>query len=323
MRPRRCRRAARGPCRRGAPGARGALGARGAPSRGAGRARVTCRPARPPEPVRDCDRLGLGLGALEALDRAELRRVGRAEPVGGGRVAGDDADPDLAVVGVEDVVAVAGRVHPGLHDRPGRREAAGAPGEVLAEHPAGVARQVAAALDAVEHTGSVTAGVGEVGAGDQVLGVGRRGVGELAVRRERPEAVVGALAVEQAERRVGHRGQRLGARRQVGVRAGGAGADAVAALCVPAPACIEGGHRRRARAAGCRRAGPWRRRAVRRSAPRRRDDRMRRGRELRGFGRSGRRSAAADGESPDRHGHENSYESPHVPVIGRPRPSLR
>ena len=71
---------------------------------------------------------------------------------------------------------------------------------------AAVARDVAGALDPVEHVGAVAPGVGEVGAGDEVLRVGRRGGAELGVGRERREAVVGALAVEQAERRLGDRG---------------------------------------------------------------------------------------------------------------------
>jgi hypothetical protein len=81
--------------------------------------------------------------------------------------------------------------------------------------------------------------VGEVGARDEVLGVRRRGGGELVVRGQRGEAVVGALAVEQAEGRRGHHGDRRGAGRHVDIGAGGAGADAVALRRVVALGQVE------------------------------------------------------------------------------------
>ena len=74
--------------------------------------------------------------------------------------------------------------------------------------------------------------MGEVLAGDEVGGVGPRGGGELRVELERRQARVGALAVEQAELGRRDRAERRGRRGERLVGAGGAGADAVAALTV-------------------------------------------------------------------------------------------
>ena len=137
----------------------------------------------------------------------------------GRRVAGATPTPNSRKLAIQDVLAVTGRVHPGLHDRARCGQRAGAPGEVLAEHVAGAGRDVAAAPDAVERARAVAAGVGEVGAGDEILRIGGRRRRELRVRRQRSEAVVGARAVDEAERRGGDRGNRRRARRQVGVRA--------------------------------------------------------------------------------------------------------
>src|SRR5215218_2082383 len=118
-------------------------------------------------------RLGGLLRDRRLADGAELRRVGRACAVGARRVTGSDVDPDLAVAAVEDVVAVARRVHPRLYDRGGGRERAGAPGEVLADAPGAVLGEVAGALDPLEDARAVATGVGEVRAGNQVLRVRR------------------------------------------------------------------------------------------------------------------------------------------------------
>src|SRR5215208_4590304 len=80
----------------------------------------------------------------------EVRRVGRAVLAAGHRVAGGDPDPDLAELAPQDVRPVARRLHPGTLDLGRRGEAAGAPGDVLAQRPA-VPAGVAGAEDAIRH----------------------------------------------------------------------------------------------------------------------------------------------------------------------------
>ena len=146
-------------------------------------------------------------GARGALDDAELRHE-RGAAVAGARVAGDDAEADLAIRGHEDVGAVAGRVHPGGHDRLRAGELAGAPGEVLADPPGAAVRQVAGGADALGGLGAVAALVGEVAVGDHVVAVAEGGALQLAVDLQRGQAAVGALGVEEAQR--GHRDRRRG-----------------------------------------------------------------------------------------------------------------
>src|SRR4051812_40156207 len=104
-------------------------------------------------------------------DGAELGDVGGAGAVAGARVAGDHSHADLTVVRHEDVRAMAGRVHPGGHDRPWRREVARARGEILADAPGPAARQISGGADAVGELGAVTAIVGEVLVVDHVTGL--------------------------------------------------------------------------------------------------------------------------------------------------------
>ena len=93
-----------------------------------------------------------------------------------------------------------------------RGEVAGAPGEVLADAPAAAVREVAGGADALGGLRAVAAGVGEVGVLDHVVAVGERGALQAVVGAQRGEAAVGALAVEQAERRLGDGGE-VGGRR--------------------------------------------------------------------------------------------------------------
>ena len=167
-----------------------------------------------------------GRGLHGALDDTELGDEGGARAVAGVRVAGDDAEADLAVLRLQDVRAVAGRVHPGDHDRARGGEVAGAPGEVLADPPGAAARQVAGGADALRGLGAVAAVVGEVGVGDHVAAVAEGGALELAVDLQRLEAAVAALGVEQAQRGVGDRRQvaRVGLHVGVGALVGGADA---------------------------------------------------------------------------------------------------
>ncbi len=167
-------------------------------------------------------------GARGALDDAELGHERRAAAVVGARVAGDDAEADLAIRGHEDVGAVAGRVHPGGHDRLRAGELAGAPGEVLADAPGAAVRQVAGGADALGGLGAVAALVGEVAVGDHVVAVAEGGLLQLAVDLQRGQAAVGALGVEQAERGHGDGGEVAAVGQHVGVGALVGGADALA-----------------------------------------------------------------------------------------------
>ena len=74
------------------------------------------------------------------------------------------------------------------------------------------AREVAGGADALGGLGAVAARVGEVGVLDHVVAVVERGALEAVVGAQRGEAAVGALAVEQAERRLGDGGE-VGRRR--------------------------------------------------------------------------------------------------------------
>ena len=171
-RTRRCRRCGRGAsagrARRGRggrePGGRGRDGPergasghgrggrrRGAPGAGAARG-AALRPGG--------DALGGRLPG--ASDDAELRDEGGAATLARGRVAGEDAEADLAIGGQKDVGAVAGGAHPGGHDRLRGGELAGAPGEVLADAPGAAAGEVAGGADALCGLRAVAAGVGEV-----------------------------------------------------------------------------------------------------------------------------------------------------------------
>src|SRR5215213_2148503 len=109
----------------------------------------------------------------------EVRGIGRAvQPAGGDRRADRDADPDLAELAPQDVLPVAGRAHPGALDLGRGGEAAGAPGDVLAQRPALPAR-IAGAEDAVRHVGARWRLVREEPLRDHVARVPLRGLAQL------------------------------------------------------------------------------------------------------------------------------------------------
>ena len=166
-------------------------------------------------------------GARGALDDAELGHE-RGAAVARARVAGDDAEADLAIRGHEDVGAVAGRVHPGGHDRARGGELAGAPGEVLADPPGAAVGQVAGGADALGGLGAVAALVGEVAVGDHVVAVAEGGLLQLAVDLQRGQTAVGALGVEEAQRGDRDGGEVAAVGQHVGVGALVGGADALA-----------------------------------------------------------------------------------------------
>src|SRR4051794_37143860 len=116
---------------------------------------------------------GRTLSASVLAASPELVDVGRARAAG--RRAEGDADPDLAEAAVEDVGAVAGRVHPGVDDPGGRHGAPGRPGDVLAQRPRAGALEVVGALDALGHRGAGGGDVAEEAPDDHLARVlGRR-----------------------------------------------------------------------------------------------------------------------------------------------------
>src|ERR671910_2514390 len=131
---------------------------------------------------------------------AEVDRVGRARGVRD-RHAEDHADAHLAERALEDVGAVAGRVHPGGEGAARRAVRAGAPGQVLAQHPAVVLADVLGAQDAVDHRDAVGRRVLEERVLDHVARVTERGLAQPLVLAQRRQVVLGTDLVVQAEDR--------------------------------------------------------------------------------------------------------------------------
>ena len=143
--------------------------ARGRPARLAAR-RALARP-----------RLG---GGRRLRPRAEVGGVGGA-PAVVGRRAEREPEADLGVVGAEQVLAVAGAVHPRADHRARRGQRALAPADVLAHEPGVVVAEVAGAREAVDQRPAVGRLVGEEALGDHPLRVARRGARERRVLGQR------------------------------------------------------------------------------------------------------------------------------------------
>lgn len=174
------------------------------------------RPPAPPSPLRrpqviggrpvagaggpvDASRAMAGGAARD--DHAEVLRVDGARlAVGeGGRRVGAHADGGVSVVGVEDVGEVLGRVHPGFHDRRGRRQTERAPGDVLAHFEADVAAvHVAAGPQPVKRRVAARPHVVEVVPESHVLGMALRSRFDARVLAQGRLAVAFADLVHEA-----------------------------------------------------------------------------------------------------------------------------
>src|SRR5215211_5188560 len=95
----------------------------------------------PPPPPRSDLSPGPSRGSFELAADSEVGRVGGAfQPAAGDGSADGDPDPDVAELAPQDVGLVPRRPHPRALDLAGGGERAGAPGDVLAQRPAAVAR---------------------------------------------------------------------------------------------------------------------------------------------------------------------------------------
>ena len=112
------------------------------------------------------------------------------------RRAVDDGDADVVVVGGQDVGAVAGRLHPALHEQLDRFEAGG---EVLA----GEAEGIAARLEPDERRAAVGRFVRPVLEILHVLHPVAGGEHQPRIEVQRREALLGAVGVHFGEDRVG------------------------------------------------------------------------------------------------------------------------
>src|SRR5919106_2504437 len=145
---------------------------------------------------------GAGARRRSAGAEAEVSRVDAADVLPA-RGADREADPDLAEPGVQDVRPVAGAVHPGGDDRPRRTPLARAPGDVLAEDPAGEpAGQVADEVEAPVESRLAGAVVAEAAGTDHAVVVALGGLLKLLVGPERPDARHAAFGIDQALNRL-------------------------------------------------------------------------------------------------------------------------
>jgi hypothetical protein len=167
-----------------------------------------------------------GCPALGLLRRLvpEVGRVGRA-PCGALGGADRQAEPDLAVVGGEDVAAVAAAVHPRRHHRARRRQRTLAPADVLADHPVVAAVEIADRGQALDERGAIGRLVVEEGLRDHPLGVADRGAAEPDVGAQRAEPVRRPLRVDQAQRGLPDRREVVGGGDGIGPGAVGGGCD--------------------------------------------------------------------------------------------------